>query len=140
MEIIRLNGTEKQLYDMVAPLVMDPVVIRQNNGYPFKTSKDFVWYIAVGGGGIEGFVPLKRIAEGKLIDNYYVHEDNKETLGQLLEAIISEAGSGANLKATVQKRHVETFRKHGFETVIEWKKYDKMFYTGKKGQSDNEAT
>jgi len=140
MEIILLNGTEKRLYDMVAPLVMNPDVIKQNNGYPFKTSKDFVWYIAVKDKEIAGFVPLKKTAAGLLIDNYYIREDNERTLSLLLEKIITDTGDRTELMATAHKRHVGTFKEHGFKTVIDWKKYEKMLFVGNKTQKDDETT
>ena len=36
MQIIQLKGKDKHLYRLLAPLVMDPEVIRANNNYPFK--------------------------------------------------------------------------------------------------------
>ena len=46
MKIMTLQGTDKLLYELVAPLVMNPAILRQNNNYPFKTSRSHVWYIA----------------------------------------------------------------------------------------------
>ena len=37
IQTIQLHGTDKQLYKIVAPLVMDPEVLKMNNNYPFKT-------------------------------------------------------------------------------------------------------
>ena len=47
MDIEKLHGTDPRLYQLVAPLVMSIPVLRYNNNYPFKTSEDFVWYIAI---------------------------------------------------------------------------------------------
>ena len=41
IQIMKLNGTDKQLYKLVAPLVMDPEVLKMNNNYPFKTTDKF---------------------------------------------------------------------------------------------------
>jgi hypothetical protein len=46
-QIIELQGTEKRLYQLVAPLVMNPEVLKQNYNYPFRTSESFVWFVAV---------------------------------------------------------------------------------------------
>ena len=35
MKIMTLQGTDKLLYELVAPLVMNPAILRQNNNYPF---------------------------------------------------------------------------------------------------------
>lgn len=34
IEVIQLSGTDKKLYDKVAPLVMNPTVIQYNQNYP----------------------------------------------------------------------------------------------------------
>lgn len=46
MNILKLQGLDGRLFDLVAPLVMNPAVLRQNNNYPFKTTRNHVWYIA----------------------------------------------------------------------------------------------
>lgn len=128
MEIIRLNGTEKRLYDIVAPLVMNPAVIRQNNGYPFKTSDKYVWYIAVENDAVAGFMPLKNSGTGYLIDNYYIRGDNAKTITMLLDRVAADIDDKSRLTATVFKRHVDVFRQNRFLTAVEWKNYDKMQY------------
>ena len=47
MQILKLQGTDRQLYRLVGPLVMNPKVLQYNNGYPFKTGEHYVWYIAI---------------------------------------------------------------------------------------------
>lgn len=131
MDIIRLGGTERRLYELVAPLVMDAAVIRQNNGYPFKTSDKYVWYVACQGGAARGFMPLKRSARRVLIDNYYAEGDDPEVLALLLAAVVKGRDGGAELAAMVQKRHVDVFRRGGFETVAGLKNYDKMTFAMK---------
>lgn len=49
IQTIQLHGTDKQLYKIVAPLVMDPEVLKMNNNYPFKTTDKFIWFIAIKG-------------------------------------------------------------------------------------------
>ena len=56
MKILRLNGTDKKLYALVAPLVMNPAVIRQNNNYPYKTSSKYMWHLMVEKDKVTGFV------------------------------------------------------------------------------------
>ncbi len=57
IQIMKLNGTDKQLYKLVAPLVMDPEVLKMNNNYPFKTTDKFVWFVAVSGKKSGWFYP-----------------------------------------------------------------------------------
>ena len=58
IQILKLQGTDKQLYQLVGPLVMDPNILQYNNGYPFKTGEQFVWYIAIEEHKVAGFIPL----------------------------------------------------------------------------------
>ena len=73
IQVIQLKGKDKHLYQLLAPLVMDPDVIRANNNYPFKTNEDFVWYIAIDNREVVGFVPIEQKSGKKaVINNYYV--------------------------------------------------------------------
>ncbi|MDD6210338.1 MAG: hypothetical protein PUB21_07025 [Bacteroidales bacterium] len=129
MEIVKLQGTDKKLYELVAPLVMNPAILRQNNYYPFKTSFKYTWYIAVENDAAIGFIPIKRELSGNYtIDNYYVRGDDAGILDRLLIAIIAEKEKGREFLATVHKRHVALFCQKGFSTCRQWKNYEKMRY------------
>ena len=39
VQIIQLQGTDKRLYELVAPLVMNPEILKQNYNYPFVHQK-----------------------------------------------------------------------------------------------------
>ena len=47
MEIEKLGGTTERLYRLVAPLVMKPCILRENNNYPFKTSMHHIWFYSM---------------------------------------------------------------------------------------------
>ena len=130
MEIIRLGGTERRLYELVAPLVMDAAVIRWNNGYPFKTSDEYTWYVARRGRKVCGFMPVRRDRARSLIDNYYACDDDSQVLAALLAAAVEGSDGEARLDAMAQKRHAGVFAEGGFETVASLKNYDKMTYAG----------
>ena len=72
IQIMKLNGTDKQLYKLVAPLVMDPEVLKMNNNYPFKTTDKFVWFVAVSGKKVVGFIPIEQRGNVAIINNYYI--------------------------------------------------------------------
>ena len=44
--VIKMAGTSPELYSCVAPLVMNPEIIKYNHNYPFKTGESFVWFVA----------------------------------------------------------------------------------------------
>ena len=59
MEIEKLGGTTERLYRLVAPLVMKPCILRENNNYPFKTSMHHIWFIAIEEERVVGFMPVE---------------------------------------------------------------------------------
>ena len=129
MEIIKLKGTDKKLYTLVGPLVMDAEVLKQNNGYPFKTSEEHTWYIAVDKKRVVGFLPF--IPKGKsriYIDNYYIEGDNADMFDVLLDAITDDYYEDSDITALVHKRHVDSFKRNHFQTIKDWKNYETMQY------------
>ena len=47
MKVTQLKGLDTDLYPLIGPLVMNPKVLKANNNYPFKTTANHQWYIAV---------------------------------------------------------------------------------------------
>lgn len=131
MEIISLHGTEDKLYELVARLVMDPDIIRQNNNYPFKTTPQYIWHLCMCEGGVAGFMPVKNTAGGLYIDNYYVKEDKREILEALIISVIS--ATDKPVTALCHKRHTEVFRLHGFITCTIFAQYNRMQRVAGKG-------
>lgn len=126
VNIQKIAGTDKRLYELVAPLVMNPIIIRYNNNYPFKTSAKYFWFVASRAEAVCGFIPVKVIDEQVLIDNYYIYSDDELLLLNLLREILKEYGSTKKYMAVVHLRHKEVFIKAGFKQRVEWKKYVKM--------------
>ena len=71
MDIIKLQGTDKKLYELIAPLVLNPAVLRQNNNYPFKTGPKYTWYIAIEKEQILGFIPIKQTSVSSPNDPHF---------------------------------------------------------------------
>lgn len=128
MNILKLQGLDGRLFDLVAPLVMNPAVLRQNNNYPFKTTRNHVWYIAMDEQRVLGFMPVKMTLTNNCIDNYYISGDNSSVIEMLLDRIIHDFSSDGSLVAVVHERHVEDFSMKNFIPWVEWKKYVKMRY------------
>ncbi|MCH5329022.1 MAG: hypothetical protein J1E02_08365 [Coprobacter sp.] len=128
IKIESLQGLESRLYQVIAPLTMNPRVLRYNNNYPFKTSKNFIWYVAWEDTDdtVVGFVPVEMKEVQAVLNNYYVAGDNPEIFTDLLIAIKAALGEHYVLEAVVQTPHIDVFEKNGFNTVREWKKYVKM--------------
>lgn len=126
LQTIQVQGTEKKLYQLLAPLVMDPAVLRANNNYPFKTSERFVWFIALDDKNVMGFIPVERKSSGYVINNYYVAQDDGDVLRTLLVVTMEALGKECMLSAVVLQRHLPVFQKCGFIIEKVWKYYVKM--------------
>lgn len=132
IQIIQLKGKDKHLYRLLAPLVMDPEVIRANNNYPFKTNDDFVWFVAVENRDVIGFVPVElKSKKTAILNNYYVSGEGEiraEILSHLLTATIAAFGPDEWLLSSVTLiQDKETFEKFGFTSMDKkWTRYVKM--------------
>lgn len=133
MQIVQLQGKDKHLYRLLAPLVMDPEVIRANNNYPFKTGDEYLWFIAIVDKEVAGFIPVER-KKGKraIINNYYVRgegTEREEILSQLLPAVTAEFGPESWLLNSVTLiQDKETFEKFEFVSMDKkWTRYVKMY-------------
>ena len=127
MDIIQLKGEEKQLYSLVAHLVMNEEVISYNLNYPYKTSPDYMWVLATDNGVTLGFIPVKLEEEGKVkINNYYVADDDSAVFSALLKEIVRVFAGDHEIESVTQIRHIPEFEKGGFAVVLYWKRYVKM--------------
>lgn len=126
MKIVQLPGTDRLLYELVAPLVMNPAVLKQNYNYPFRTSEDFIWFIALEDNAVVGFMPVEKKKGELVINNYYIKGNDEGILKQLLEEAINKSGEEANLTAVVFIEHSPLFKEFGFTDEKIWTRYVKM--------------
>ncbi|RGN32643.1 hypothetical protein [Bacteroides oleiciplenus] len=125
-QIVELKGTEKRLYQLVAPLVMNPEVLKQNYNYPFRTSESFVWFVAVDGKDVVGFLPLEYRKREVVINNYYIKENNAKVLKTLLEKVIASIDEDKQLSSVTFIEHQTIFQELGFSVEKTWRRYVKM--------------
>ena len=126
VQIIQLQGTDKWLYELVAPLVMNPEILKQNYNYPFRTSEDFVWFVAVDKKKVIGFIPVEEKKKEYVINNYYIESNNEDTLKLLLEKVISETNTSKELTSVTFMEHSSLFKDLGFSEEKIWTRYVKM--------------
>lgn len=125
--VVKMAGTSPELYSCIAPLVMNPEIIKYNHNYPFKTSESFVWFVAFSEEQVVGFFPVEVRKKSAVINNYYVSNNDEDVFLSLLEAVINEfMGAEKVLEAVVQKPHESYFQTQGFEIVRAWSLYLKM--------------
>ena len=122
MTIEKLDGTSPRLYTLVAPLVMRRSVLRQNNNYPFWTSRSHTWFVAWEG---------ETVFDGGVakINNYYVSGDDPHLLSRFLREIIQYYRRDYTIRSMTLIRHAEIFRSEGFVPMKEWTQYVTMEYS-----------
>ena len=126
MEIFKLDGEDQRLYYLVAHLIMNEKVLRYNLNYPYKTSQEYKWFIAVDKENTLGFIPVK-LKEGKAtINNYYVADDDKKVFSLLLKEIVQEFLPDFEVESVIQIQHIPYFEQNGFSIALYWKRYVKM--------------
>lgn len=126
IQIVQLQGTDKRLYELVAPLVMNPDVLRQNHNYPFRTSEAFVWFVAVDEKKVIGFMPVEDKKKEYVINNYYIEGNNEATLKALVEAVIAKTPDDRELTSVTLMEHCRLFKELGFSEGKIWTRYVKM--------------
>ena len=134
MTIEVLEGQSDRLYSLVAPLVMDRNVLRQNHNYPFWTSPAHTWFIALNQKNeIMAFFPLEVNGRKEAkINNYYMTKARKIVFQALITEIIAYCRRKYTLTAVVLMQHKELFETAGFQVTKEWKLYVKMEHGQKK--------
>lgn len=128
MQILQLQGTETELYRLVAPLVMNPKVIKQNLNFPFRTAEHFVWFVAVAEDEEEvlGFLPVECKRLEQVINNYYVQGKNAELLEQLVQAAVDALGEEGDMAAVSFLADEQIFARQGFVEEKRWTNYVRM--------------
>ncbi len=126
IEIKQLHGTEEELYRLVAPLVMNPAVLKQNYNFPFRTSEHFQWFVGLDGEGqVAGFVPVECKRTEYVINNYYVRGKDPDVLSALLARVL-QAFPDKWLAAVSFVEDAELFSSLGFVAEKTWTRYVKM--------------
>lgn len=125
--VVKMSGTSPELYNCIAPLVMNPEIIKYNHNYPFKTNDSFIWFVAFSANQVVGFFPVEERGKSLIINNYYVSKDDEGVFLSLLKSVANELLEGEKvLEAVVQKPHESYFRAQGFEVERAWSLYLKM--------------
>ncbi|MDR0546935.1 MAG: GNAT family N-acetyltransferase [Dysgonamonadaceae bacterium] len=108
--IIKVEGADKRLYNLIGPLVMNPEVLAANENYPFRNTDQHIWYIALRGKNhVSGFLSIA----GYTISNDYVN-NNSELLEALLERVIADQPQGAVLRFIAHINELPLMEKMGF--------------------------
>ena len=140
MEIIKLEGEDRQLYGLVGHLVMNDGVLAYNLGYPFRTSPRHYWFVAVEKGETLGFVPVRRQQGAAKINNYWVADDDAAVFAALLKEVARTLSADYAIESVTQTKHIPFFEKAGFSVAFLWKRYAKMYLLSSKKSKKLEAT
>ena len=127
IQIVQLHGTDKKLYELVAPLVMSPEVLKTELQLPLSGHrKSTEWFVALDNKHVVGFVPVEHKKYECVINNYYIKERNVDTLKLLLEKVLEKQGEESSLTAVSFVEDRDVFSELGFLEDKVWTRYVKM--------------
>lgn len=122
IRIEKVWGTDGRLYELIAPFVMNPEVIRLNGGYPFKNTEDHLWYISVKGKNmVTGFISLVN----DHLCNDFTWQD-KDLLRILIERALMDVEKGTLVTFVADNSDRALLEEMGFSVEKQWTKYFKM--------------
>ncbi|MBF0647941.1 hypothetical protein IR083_03810 [Dysgonomonas sp. GY75] len=122
IRIEKVWGTDGRLYELIAPFVMNPEVIRLNGGYPFKNTEDHLWYISVKGKNmVTGFISIVN----DHLCNDFTWQD-KDLLRILIERALMDVEKGTPVTFVADNSDRPLLEEMGFSVEKEWTKYFKM--------------
>ena len=126
--VVKMAGTSPELYSCIAPLVMNPEIIKYNHNYPFKTSESFVWFVAFSNedNHVLGFFPVEIRKKSAIINNYYVQNRDSDVLGLLLQEVLRVLDSKELLSVVSFLEDASLFAESGFVETKKWTRYVKM--------------
>lgn len=132
-KILEFEGLDAALYSCVGPLVMNPAVLKQNYNFPFRTTRDYRWFVAVDEEEVVGFIPVERRKSGWVMNNYYIKGHDETVLMTLLQRIMAVAAEEKHTLVAVSfLEDRDVFRKLEFEETNVWTRYVKLVKSGRK--------
>ena len=87
------EGKSPELYLAVGRFVLSPACLRENNNYPYKSSRMFTWHVLYHEDWVVAFMPVERKLDGGYkIDNYYATPDRER--GKSVTEVVKERNQG----------------------------------------------
>ena len=122
--IIKIEGSDKRLYNLVGPLVMNPDILIANENYPFRNTDHHVWYIAMSGKSrrVIGFLSVV----GNHITNDYT-SGNIDLLEALLEQALADQKTKTTIRFIAGVNELPLMEKLGFTVNKTGVKYYRVF-------------
>jgi hypothetical protein len=108
--VLKIQGYDACLYGLIGPFVMNPLVLRENDWYPFRNTEDHTWYIAVRGRNlVTGFLS---VCDGHIANDFTWHDQN--TLAALLEEALADVAGAGTLAFMAEEAELPVLEKLGF--------------------------
>lgn len=122
MAIEKIFGYEQRVYQLIAPFIMNPEVIRLNGGYPFKNSEDHVWYVCIDKENmVRGFIS---VFNNKLCNDFTWQD--LDLLEQLIRRALQDVAKGNDITFIADTNDLPLLEKLGFSILKPGVKYFKM--------------
>ncbi|MDR0753886.1 MAG: GNAT family N-acetyltransferase [Prevotellaceae bacterium] len=131
MKTERLPGTDKRLYELVAPYAMNRKVIAEFDGYPILTGENYCWFIIFDDdGNLSGFSAIRQTqTDVEFTFDYVIPEYRKNGIHKKLisERIKWCKKNGiTHIKADCTNECLPHYLKSKFKIVKEFSKWHKV--------------
>lgn len=122
IRIEKIWGTDSRLYELIAPFVMNPEVLRLNGGYPFKNTEDHLWYVSIKGKNmVTGFIS---VINGHLCNDFTWQDP--DVLKQLIERALEDIEKGTPITFIADNSDLSLLQEMGFFIQKEGSRFFKM--------------
>ncbi|GHT74535.1 hypothetical protein AGMMS50262_07700 [Bacteroidia bacterium] len=114
IRIVKVQGSDPLLHRLIGPMVIHPLVISLNGGYPFKNTEEHLWYIA-----IRGNKETKETAGFLSVLNNTIENDctlrDQLLLARLVKTALADMPAGTVVRFTAHKDEIPLMKELGFE-------------------------
>jgi GNAT superfamily N-acetyltransferase len=131
-----LNGTDKKVYEIIAPYAMNSNVISDFEGYPILTDENYLWFLIFSDDGkLTGFSAISKTKtqiDVEFTNDYVIPEYRKTGIHKkLLSERIKwcKKNNIKHVKAVCMNEWFPHYLKAGFKVVREFVKWHKVELT-----------
>lgn len=128
----QIEGDHPAMYMYISPFAMNRSVLREFDGYPIFTDKDYVWFIIFDNGDVIAFASLKKFPDKVIfVNSYVVPEYRSQGLHtKLIDERMKWCAQNdvKTIEVDCMDSSLQQFLKLGFKeikTYVKWHKLEK---------------
>ncbi|MDR2064847.1 MAG: GNAT family N-acetyltransferase [Prevotellaceae bacterium] len=130
MKIQKLSGTDKRLYELIAPYAMNRSIVAMFDGYPILTDENYCWFIVFDNENLAGFSAIRQTQKDVEFTYDYVIPDYRQK--GIHKKLISERikwckkNGIKHIKADCTNECLPHYLKAGFKIIKAFTKWHRV--------------